>query len=71
MEENKYKFKTYIIRSRKLNYWLQFKGFVLKGTAPSRDNPKWDVFYFHNSKELRDAIDEYREYRGIQKTENP
>jgi len=67
MGENKYKFKTYIVRCLKLSYWLQFKGFELKDTAPSKDNPNWNVFYFHNSQELRNAIDEYREYKQIKK----
>jgi len=66
MEKN-INFATYIVRSRKLNFWLQFKGFKLIGTLPSRDHLGWSVFLYKNSTELRNAIDEYREYQPIKK----
>lgn len=59
--EKDFSFSTYIVRSRKLSYFLQFKNFRLLGTQPNKDNPNWQVFLFKNSPELREAINEYRE----------
>jgi hypothetical protein len=63
MENSKYNFSTFVVRSRKLSFWLQFKGFILKGTAPSRDNPSWLVFYYKNTPELLSAIEEYKQLK--------
>jgi hypothetical protein len=48
--------KDYVVYSLRLANELTNKGFKLVNTGINIKNPKYFVFFFENTKELRDAI---------------
>ena len=59
-KEKDFSFSTYIVRSQKVCGWLQQHKFILQGMEKNKDNPNWNVFFFNNTPELRECIEEYR-----------
>ena len=51
--------KTWICYSQRLAGWLMIRGFVLVDIAPDKKHPRRNVFFFKESKELHDAVDDY------------
>ena len=47
------------IFSQKLAGYLMYRGFVLLKVCEDLKNPRKHVFIFNESKEIRDAIDDY------------
>ena len=47
------------IFSQKLAGYLMYRGFVLLKMSEDLKNPNKHVFIFNESKEIRDAIDDY------------
>lgn len=48
--------KDYAIFSLRIAHQLTKKGFEVKNTGINTSNPKYKVFYFENSDELREAV---------------
>ena len=51
--------KDYVVYSLKVANFLMNEGFKLKGSAINTKFPKYMVYYFENTTELRAAIDKY------------
>ena len=49
--------------SARLASYLHKRGFKIEGTEPNLKKPQFDVFLFHETPELKIAVDEY--CRGI------
>lgn len=49
--------KYYVVYSLRIANALANKGFQIEDTAINIQNPKYTVFYFENTKELREAIE--------------
>jgi|GEM_PF-5722208 len=58
--EKDYSFKSYFVRSQRCCGFLLQRGFILKGIAPDFNNPRFNVFRFDNSIELRNCIESYK-----------
>ncbi|EKY26575.1 DUF5659 domain-containing protein [Clostridium celatum] len=52
--------KWYIIKTFKMCRYLQEKGFEIIKIMPNKENPKWNVFAFEDSNELRQAMEQYK-----------
>lgn len=59
MNETKSK-KLKIIYSMQLAGYLMMRGFRLVRNSPDRKSPNYDIFLFHETDMLLDAIDEYQ-----------
>ena len=57
---NKFDFKTYIARSMRMSGFLMHRGFRLLNIGPCYDAPNKDVYYFKNTPELLNAIQDYK-----------
>lgn len=57
-------FKSY---SARLANFLVHKGFAMVGIEPNLKQPKYDVFLFIDSEELRAAVEEYsnKQFKNI------
>lgn len=53
-------YKTFPIYSMKLAGLAMYKGFVLQSMEPDRNGSGRNVFYFKNSPELLEFIEEYK-----------
>ncbi len=51
--------QTYVCKRLRLCNFLKAKGFEPYRIAPDRNNPKYNVFLFHATQELRSAVVEY------------
>ncbi|ACB84822.1 DUF5659 domain-containing protein [Natranaerobius thermophilus] len=63
MNENLKVATWYVVRSQRLAGFLMLKGFVLKKLDISREDPSRNVFLFNNTKELRDTVELYKEFK--------
>lgn len=52
--------KDYVVYGLRLANFLIGRGFELKNTGININNPKYKVFYFEDSKELRAAVVSYK-----------
>lgn len=50
----------FVAKTMRIMTYLSSKGFKLLRTQPDRNNPKFDVFLFKDSEELRKAMLEYK-----------
>ena len=50
----------YVIRTQKLAKYLMDKGFELVRTDVNRENPKFNVFLFHDTPILRATVKQYK-----------
>lgn len=57
--ENKYTREYYACKRLRLLSFLKERGFMPYETVPDVNNPKFNVWLFHNSPELREAVEEY------------
>jgi hypothetical protein len=55
------KMSYFVVRTQKLAGHLLEKGYSLEKTEPQRENPRFKVFLFRNSKELREEVKSYSE----------
>lgn len=51
--------KDYVIYSAQLARYLTKKGFEIKNTEANFNNPKYKVYYFEDTAELRSAVSSY------------
>ena len=51
---------VYIIKHLRLKTYLESLGFICEGAMPDRYNPRYSVFLFKDTKELRQALDSYK-----------
>ena len=65
MNTNKYDFKYYIVRSQRLAGYLMQRGFKLISIKQDEAGNGRNIFFFNNSFMLRDAIEQYKEYKDI------
>ena len=56
--------KDYVVYSLKVANFLMNEGFKLKGSAINTKFPKYMVYYFENTTELRAAIDKYESIKN-------
>ena len=49
--------KDFIIYNLRLARYLIDNGFIYKKTAVNINNPKYNVYYFEDSNELRNAVE--------------
>lgn len=49
----------YIIRTLKLKNYLDSKGFKPEGSMPNKDIPKFLVWLYQDTEELREVVKEY------------
>lgn len=52
--------KDFIIYNLRLARYLIDNGFIYKKTAVNINNPKYNVYYFEDSNELRNAVEQYK-----------
>lgn len=57
--ENKYARDYYTCKRLRLLSFLKQRGFMPYETVPDVNNPAFNVWLFHNSPELREAVEEY------------
>lgn len=62
MKFNKY--TNYTIFSPRLAGYLMLKGFILLGMEEHKEKPGKNVFFFHDSVELQEAINSYHAFRN-------
>ncbi len=66
MNQDRYNFKTYVVRSSFLCGFLILMGHPLKSIAPDRDRPNKNVFYFNNNPLLlKDINENYPNFKTI------
>lgn len=49
--------KDYVVYSLRLANLLACKGFQIKGVGVNKNNPKYNVYYFENTEELKNTVD--------------
>lgn len=52
--------KLFVVYTKRLATQLCDMGFELQGTRRNDQNPKWYVYLFENTPELRAAIEQYK-----------
>ena len=52
----------YIIKTQRMCVYLQNKGFKLIKSVRDRNNPKYFVYLFEDTQELRDTLNNYEPY---------
>lgn len=57
------KFKTYIVRSQRLAGYLMMHGFKLHALEEDKQGSGRNVFFFTNSKDLLERIEEYKQLK--------
>ena len=55
----------YIVKSLELTNWLCNRGYKILKVEDSEKNPKFKVFLFKDTKQLRSSISEYLLQRGV------
>jgi hypothetical protein len=56
--------KDYVIYSQRLAAMLMANGCRLKKMKPDKDKPNYNVFFFENTKQVKELISEYRQNRN-------
>lgn len=59
------KTEMYIVKSLELTNWLCNRGYKILKVEDSEKNPKFKVFLFKDTKQLRSSISEYLLQRGV------
>lgn len=54
-----YKTQMYIVRSLDLTNWLCGQGYKILKVEDSEKNPKYKVFLFEDTKQIRNSVSEY------------
>ena len=54
----------YVIKTQRMCVYLQNKGFKLIKSARDRNNPKYFVYLFEDTKEFRQALNKYKTYKN-------
>lgn len=57
---------TFVCKRLRICDYLIKHGFVPYATVPDRRNPRYHVYFFHESPELLEAVEEYRSMRKNQ-----
>ena len=52
----------YVIKTQRMCVYLQNKGFKLIKAVRDRNNPKYFVYLFEDTQELRDTLNNYEPY---------
>ena len=52
----------YVIKTQSMCVYLQNKGFKLIKAVRDRNNPKYFVYLFEDTQELRDTLNNYEPY---------
>lgn len=55
----------YTVRSLELMNWLCHRGFTVMKVLDSDKNPQFKIFLFHDTKEIRNAVDSYLSEREV------
>ena len=60
--------KEYIVYSLRLANRLAYYGFSVKRVGINKNNPKYNVYFYEDSAELRQVVEEYKKnpYQNLQ-----
>ena len=59
MRERKHKNEYYTCKRLRMLEYLKNEGFIPYLTLPDVDNPRYNVWLFHNTPELEDTVENY------------
>lgn len=59
------KTEMYIVRSLELANWLCNRGYKMLKVEDSEKNPKFKVFLFEDTKQIRNSVSEYLLQKGV------
>lgn len=55
----------YIVRSLELTNWLCGQGYKILKVEDSEKNPKYKIFLFEDTKQIRNSVAKYLLQRGV------
>lgn len=55
----------YIVRSLELTNWLCGQGYKILKVEDSEKNPRYKIFLFEDTKQIRNSVSEYLSKKGV------